>query len=314
MKKTMRMQEFLETELPHLTDVVRFTNSLEMSLYANSTVVKSPEVVFRGLVFSRNRFLSEQYLLNFQRSDADFGRPIGIGNYSLPMVHEALSRREFKQDDGDLIKLPPHRSVNVPIGPVMRSRRSVRTFSGTPQSLDAIATILFHAQGITGRLAPEDVQETVSLGENSGIALRAAPSGGGLYPIDLYLVPLRVVGLSNYPYLYVPDHHALKPVKSPGEEFKLSEAAQFGEIEVDKANFLLIYAYRLLDNSRKYGDCGLAYALIETGQIAENVHLTCAAMGLGSCDVGGFRKHRLEAILGLDGLSQHVVLISVVGS
>lgn len=48
MKKKLTLETFQANELPLLADVVSFSNNLEMSLYANSTVVKSPEVVFRG--------------------------------------------------------------------------------------------------------------------------------------------------------------------------------------------------------------------------------------------------------------------------
>ncbi|MGZ8710613.1 MAG: hypothetical protein ACXW28_10340, partial [Thermoanaerobaculia bacterium] len=72
-KTAMTLAEFMTNELPPLVDVVTFCNNLPMSLYADSTVVKSPEVVFRGVATSKTTLLAEEYLLNFRRSEADVG-------------------------------------------------------------------------------------------------------------------------------------------------------------------------------------------------------------------------------------------------
>lgn len=232
------------------------------------------------------------------------------------MVIEALNRRSLIEDKRSMTSLPRHEKLNAPIGPVIRSRRSIRTYSGKSLKLATLSTILFHAQGVTGHQRAADLEPTVSLGESEGIPLRAAPSGGALYPIAVYAVPLRVDGLAAGAYRYVPEAGewgALQKVKNPTAKLDPSGVAQFGNIEVGKAAVLFAYVYRLFHNSRKYGDSGLAFALIEAGQIAQNIHLACTALGLGSCDVGGFRKHLLEKVLGLDGVSQHVVHLTVVG-
>ena len=310
----MTRDEFMQKELPHLTEIVSFCGNLPVSLYADSTVVKSPEAVFRGLCFSRNRLLSEEYLLNFRRSEADMGMLIGVNNYRLPMVLGALALRKLKEDPRGLLELPPAKKVNVPLGPVMRSRRSVRNYTGQPLAKTDLATILYYAQGVTWKLTLRDMPATAVLGANNELELRAVGSGGGLYPVDLYLLGLNLEGLEKGAYHYLPQQHALRLVKKLPADFHHSQAGQFGEIQVDKANLLVVYVYRLFDNSRKYGDSGLAYALLEAGGIAQNLHLASTALGLGPCDVGGYAKHQLEALLGLDGLSQHVIHLTVLGA
>ena len=308
------MDEFFQNELPPVSDIVGFCNNLPMSVYADSTVVKSPEVNYRGLAFSRNRLISEEYLLNYRRSESDMGMIIGVNNYRLPMVMGALANRGLKEDQERLIDLPKYKNVNAPIGSVIRSRRSVRNYSGKTMPLEDLATILFYAQGVTGKLRLDNMPATTSLGKNDEIEVRTAPSGGGLYPIDLYVISLNIEKLDKGAYLYLPQYHALKQTKALEENFNLSEMGQFAEIEVEKANFLMVYGYKLLDNSRKYGDSGMAYAFIEAGEISENVHLICTALGIGPCDVGGYAKHRLEDTVGLDGLSGHVIHLTVIGN
>jgi SagB-type dehydrogenase family enzyme len=58
----------------------------------------------------------------------------------------------------------------------------------------------------------------------------------------------------------------------------------------------------------------MAFAFIEAGEISQNVHLICTALGIGPCDVGGYAKQRLEQTLGLDGLSEHVIHLTVIGN
>lgn len=311
-KTSMTLEEFFAREVPVLSDVVSFSNNLPMSIYADSTGVKSPEVVFRGAVLSRNRLLSEEYLLNFRRSEADLGVAVGINNYSLPMAVGALANRDREESDEGLIELPPYRNVRAPLSPVVRSRRSIRHYSGEPLGLEELSTLLFHGGGISGKLHLENAPETVSLGKSDEVELRVAASGGGLYPIDLFVVAAAVEDLEPRVYRYLPRPHALRPVGPPALP-PLQRLAQFGEIEVEKAGALIGYVYNFFENSRKYGEPGLGFAFIEAGWIAAHVHLLATALGLGSCDVGSFAKSRFEPLLEADGLSRHMIHLTVIG-
>ena len=51
---------------------------------------------------------------------------------------------------------------------------------------------------------------------------------------------------------------------------------------------------------KKYRDRGYRYALIEAGHIGQNIGLACAAVGLGSCAIGGFLDIELAQLLKLD--------------
>jgi SagB-type dehydrogenase family enzyme len=312
MKTKMTLGEFYERELPALSDVVTFCNNLPMSLYADTTVVKSPEVVFRGMVLSQNRFVSEEYLLNYRRCEADLGVVIGVNNYKLPMAVNAVAHRDLEENEADLVRLPPYRNERAPIGPVIRSRRSVRKYSGEAVSLQELSTVLAHSGGITGQLQLEGVTQTVALSEDH-LDLRAAGSGGGLYPIDLFVVALNVDRLPAGVYRYLPKQHALKPAGPPVPPPDVRKLAQFNEIEVGKSGFLLGYVYNVFENTRKYGEAALGFAFGEAGMMAAHVHLLCTAMGLGSCDVGGFSKRRCDRLFGADGISRHSIYLTVVG-
>jgi len=310
---TMPLAQFVGSELGPLAELVTFCNNIPMSLYADSTVVKSPEVVFRGLMLSRTGLLAEDYLLNFRRSEADFGVVVGTNNYTLPMAVGSQATRDLEEDEENLIPLPPYQNVRAPIGPVIRTRRSVRDYTGKALSLQDLSTLLYYSAGVSGRLDLEHRQETVALGEYDHIALRTAVSGGGLYPIDLYVLALNVEQLPRGAYRFLSKSHALMPVERPRSLPAVSSLASFGEIQAEKSAFLLCYVYNVFENARKYGEAALAYAFMETGAIATQVHLLCTALGFGSCDVGSYRKSRFERLLHVDGISQHMLHLTVVG-
>lgn len=312
-KTAMTPAEFAARELPLMSGVVTFCNNLPMSLYADTTVTKTPEVVFRGLVLSRTRFLSEEFLLNFRRSESDFGVAIGTNNYRLPVAVAAVVHRDLEENDEGLIALPPYDTLKVPLGPVIRSRRSVRRYSGKPLSLETVSTVLFYAAGISSSMPVTSVPGTASLGPTDRLELRNAASGGGLYPIDVFVIANKVEALEPGVYRYLPRPHGLRRAGLRESLPALGSLAQFGEVEVDKAGMLLVYVYNLFENSRKYGDAGLAYAFIEVGGMSAHVHLACAALGLGACDVGGFAKSRFERLIDADGLSRHMVHLTVIG-
>jgi len=312
-KVRMTLDEYIERELPPLSQVVTFCNNLPISLYADTTVVKSPEVVFRGLLLSANRLLAEEYLLNARRSDADLSVVIGANNYRLPMAVAAMAKRDAEETDEGLIPLPPYKNERAPLGAVIRSRRSVRNYSGESVSLEHLSTILFHCSGISGQMPVEGIDKSIFMGDDPEIDLRVASSGGAMYPLDLFLFALKVRDLPIGVYRYVAKNHALKSTGSASGIPDPRMVAEFFPIQIDKAAFLIGYVYNLFESARKYGDMALGFAMIEAGAISAHIHLLCTALGLGSCDVGSFSKRRFERLFEADGISRHVVHLTVVG-
>lgn len=313
-KKKMTYDQLLAEEIGVVAGVVGFSSSQTTSIYADSTVVKNPEVVYRGILYSQNRLLSEQYLLNFRRSKADMAMITGVNNFRLLNVVQAQACRKRKEDPSKLIKLPLYLNINMPVGPLIRSRRSFRNYSGKPISMEQLSTILYHAAGITGKMPLRDMPKTTTFEDDTDILVRAAPSGGGLYPISLYLFVKNVKWLAMGIYKYIPEHHALKQIRLLEEDFDFNQLGQFGEMEINTCNVCFSYCYELYANSRKYGDSGMAYAFIEAGEISSLVHLGCTALELGACDIGGYNKSDIEQLANLDGLTKHIIHFTIIGN
>src|SRR5262249_21224944 len=137
-------------------------------------------------------------------------------------------------------------------------------------------------------------------------------SGGGLYPVTLYVHAFNVAGLAPGAYKYLPYAHAISPV-APHPKLSPAHVLRSLDLDVERSGFALTFVYDLYDNSRKYGDCGVVFGLIEVGAILQNLHLARTALGLAGCDQGGYDKQMIEKMLDLDGLTSHVVHVAMVG-
>lgn len=323
-KTVMTLEEFEERELPILWSIIDFSSNIPVSIYTDTTVVKTSETCYRGALHSTSsRLIGEEYLLNAKKSSIDISLPIGTYSYSALAPRASLSFKHFLEGEvhqkNKSVKLPKFSKVTAPIGSVIRSRRSIRDFKGRKLSLKELSTLLYYGNGVSGDFdhnPHKGFDSTVSLGEDYISNVRTAPSGGGLYPIYLYIIALSVDKLEKGIYKYMPLTHSLEIVKTFDDKdleyyFNISN---FGlNIDMNKVSAAIYYVYNIYENSRKYGDMGLQFAFIEVGEIAQNIHLTATAESIISCDIGGFDKGLSESFLGLDGLTNHLLHITLVG-
>lgn len=278
-----------------------------VSNYSSSTVVRPPDTVIRGRWFTdADEFAGESLLLNFRTDSSRLGFQMGIGRFFEPDAVLNSCHADLEADLRDVIELPKPKRVKTALSTAITARRSERSFSGSPVGLGDLATILHHAQGASGELPYGDPANP-----HGTITLRNAPSGGGLYPITLFVHAFNVDGLDAGSYEYLPHTHHLQPVAT-GER-DLADVFSSPDFDVNDAGFVLTFVYNLYHNSRKYGDGATVFALIEVGAILQNVHLTRTALALIGCDQGGYDKQLIEDTLRLDGHSRHVVHVTVVG-
>lgn len=294
----------------YLPSVAGFSQEhTSVSLYSATTVVRPPEAVVRGRWDTRvDGFVGEELLLNHRRSGRDLGMQMGVARF---YGHDAVLssvHADLRESIEGSLALPAHKRIRTSLSTVVAERRSTRNLSDKPVTVDELATILWHAQGISGQLPV-----TAANGDAAAIPLRNSPSGGGLYPIRLLILVQNVSGLASGAYEYQPHSHSLLPVGEPGQPTDLNELCYTVDIDLNRMGFALVYVYDLYVNSRKYGDSGLFFALIEVGGISQNVHLARTGLGLVGCDQGGYSKQHIECSFGLDGTSQHVVHFTVIG-
>jgi SagB-type dehydrogenase family enzyme len=238
-----------------------------------------------------------------RRHDLDFGRRIYLVNRSAA-VRRAVARSFKGYPGASVTALPSLALVGTPVEDVLRRRRSHRRFTGAPLTLDELARLLHSGNGITGHLdAPDgEVPQPV----------RAAPSGGALYPVELYAAVMAVDGVPAGVHHYSVARHALELVSSGDPRDALS--AITGDPGVFSGAAVAFVLTTVLGRGRfKYGERAYRFALLEAGHMTQNLMLAATALDVGSVPVGGFVDDELNALLDVDGVDEAAVCLVVAG-
>ena len=141
---------------------------------------------------------------------------------------------------------------------------------------------------------------------------RTVPSGGGLYPLEVYVVAQRVGGVPCGVYRLTTDEPALELVREGSVDSALAEATPLPELVAGAAAVLFLAG--VFHRSRfKYGLRGYRFTLLEAGHVAQNVVLAAAALRLPALPLGGFWDARVDALLGVDGVDESVLYGIVLG-
>jgi SagB-type dehydrogenase family enzyme len=192
------------------------------------------------------------------------------------------------------IKLPePRLDSAISIEKVLCMRRSVREFTKDPLDLAQIAQLLWAAQGVTGAEAH-----------------RTAPSAGGLYALEIYVIAANVKGLPAGIYKYECLTHEVVSLIEGDMRQQLSRAAlEQTSITQAAAIFALSAVYERVTG--KYGERGMRYAHMEAGHAAQNLLLQAVALGLGAVLVGAFNDAKVKRALSLSKQEVPLYLIPI---
>jgi SagB-type dehydrogenase family enzyme len=185
-----------------------------------------------------------------------------------------------------------------------RSRRSRRDYLGTGLRRDEFDALLSTACGVTGTM-PWEGRE---------VRLRAYPSSGALYAVEIYPVVFRVEGLEPGVYHYRALENVLELVRPGLDSATLVNAALPMEREMVAGTavmFCLAGCFRR--HERKYGEGGYRMLVAESGHISQNLVLAATALGLSARPFGGVFDDLLNHDLGLDGLDEQFLLSVLVG-
>ena len=180
----------------------------------------------------------------------------------------------------------------------IRTRRSHRSFARDPVSLAALATVLQRSYGTHG--------------QGDGTIARAVPSGGGLHPLDVYVLQFSGGALPEGVYHYHAGAHALQRVGVRCDRRELEAASIYPDI-IASATVLLALVADMPRTRAKYGERAYRLALLEAGHVSQNLYLVARALGLGIVALDGFYDDRLHAILDVDGVAQIALMLFAMG-
>ena len=219
------------------------------------------------------------------------GESIAQFSENLDMVRKAVTSAKT-YPGARRIALPSRRALPRPkasLEDAMAKRRSARSHGPKPLPFPKLASILEHAGGVTGRLQdPRDpsVIQTV----------RAAPSGGALFPVETYLAAWNVSGLEAGLYHYHPMARCLETLETGQTQARIAPLVLAGA----GVGALLVLAARWRLPFFKYRERGYRILLLDAGHLAQNLLLTASALGVGACPVAGFYDTALGKAFGLD--------------
>ena len=198
------------------------------------------------------------------------------------------------QEQAEVINLPePQYDSDVSIEQSLLNRRSNRSYTGEPLTLQEVSQLLWAAQGIT-----------------DARGLRTAPSAGALYPLEVYLVAGDVEDLPPGVYRYEPDGHQLARIIDGDKRAELADAA-LAQSWVQEGAVSVVFTAVYERTTGKYGDRGIRYVHIEVGHAAQNLCLQATAMGLGAVTVGSFNDEEVTKLLNLSGDEQPLYIIPI---
>lgn len=179
----------------------------------------------------------------------------------------------------------------------LAGRRTTRGFDGARSlALEELAVLLYEVFGCRAytRLHPEVV------------ALRkSSPSGGGLHPVEVYVLACNVERVDAGLYHYAVEKHELERVaaldgSTAGEAIGAFAA---GQSYLASAAALFVLTARFSRSFWKYRRHPTAYAtlLYDAAHLSQSFYLVCADLRLGAFFTNVINGPHIEEALGLDG-------------
>ncbi|GAB3387083.1 putative peptide maturation dehydrogenase [Lysobacter fragariae] len=148
--------------------------------------------------------------------------------------------------------------------------------------------------------------------EDMAFFKKTSPSGGGLHPIEAYLIVQNVEGVAPGLYHYQARDHALEPLPTPeGPLRELIMRAVAQQHWFADAHTLVLLSPRFDRMFWKYRQHakGVRVVTLEAGHFSQTLYLSATDLGLGAFITGGINDLVLEEAFGLDHLSQGTLAI-----
>jgi len=194
------------------------------------------------------------------------------------------------------VELPrPDREDGPGLWSLLQRRRSVRRYAEQGISAAELGQVLWAADGLTQQAGD--------------LALRTAPSAGGLYPVETYVAVHDVADVEPGVWHYDVRGHRLDQVAAGDVRIATAHAALDQPIAATAAAVFLWTA--VFERTLwKYRQRGFRYMYMEAGHLAQNVALAAVALGLGTCQIAAIYDDEANALVGADGTTESVLYMS----
>mgnify|MGYP000411434079 CR=1 FL=1 len=255
--------------------------------------------------------LAEDFIVNLGFTRNDIETECSMQSYFDDVGQTLLSFSDM-EDNQQFQKIPLTKKapLKLSLDSLIQNRRSIKQYTGDSVSLAYVTSIVKAGVGITG-------ESEVSIGKqtSTSLSLKAAPSAGGLYPVELYIVSLNIDELEKGIYQYNSHEDCLVKIHQQETVHKLLNCFSVPEeaISIRRAGFICLLIGSAPKAMYKYGNRGLGFTLHEVGSISQNIHLAVASLGLGSVDCASYFSDEAHHVLHLDGLYKNLFHTVVIG-
>jgi len=251
-------------------------------------------------LYHQHSKLSRHKFLEFQQRIADFGQDVEAVRQSAQSYKLYPTRPS--------IELPraKRRLRSRRLHDILQTRRTRRgVFSHKPMTLQQWGCLLDVACGVTGSIRHPDFSDVDQ-------GLRAWPSGGALYPIEIYIGSLRGRDLARGLYHYQAQSHSLAHLRACPDDEDLHRLV-YADGLWENASGLLILSAVVARTQAKYGERGYRFVFLDAGHLAQNLLLVCEDLRLAAIPLGGFDDDGLAECLGLDARKESPIYAILIG-
>jgi SagB-type dehydrogenase family enzyme len=243
---------------------------------------------------------------HFSTKDAVY---VDRSNWSFDRLKSVLPKtpqpKIFKTAKGAMKMLPPRCAFpDSEFIRVLMARKTHRRFSDQELKLETVSQLLSLVWGVNGYLYTRRFGKLLQ---------KTSPSAGARHPGEVYLMALRVEGLSPGLYHYHPAHHHLEAIRANATREKAwLYCARQNFAKNAGALFLMTAVFRR--TMWKY-HFARAYrvVLLDAGHLCQTFCLVATWLGLAPFCTAALKDTLIEQDLGIDGIRESVLYIAGVG-
>lgn len=210
--------------------------------------------------------------------------------------------------DAKRIDLPQYDQLKkvsgIDLKTAINNRKSRRSYSHQPLSMEELSFLLWATQGIKQKL-------------DDGHALRTVPSAGCRHAFETYLCILNVQGLDQGIYRYLPLEHQLLFEFTEVNLSKRMSQAVFGQSYPEVAAVTFIWTTIPYRMEWRYGIAAHKVIAIDVGHVCQNLYLACYLacedIGAGTCAMAAYDQEVIDELLRIDGQDEFTIYLASVG-
>lgn len=156
-------------------------------------------------------------------------------------------------------------------------------------------------------------QEVRMVGPHASVLKKTSPSGGGLHPIEAFVLAQRVDGVATGLYHYHPIEHELRPLRhlDSGQAAAMAREILADQDWLADAPLQVLLVGRVERSFWKYRNHQKAYRALalDAGHLSQTFYLLASEVGLPAFVTAAINDADIEQMLGLDHLRHAVVAV-----